>query len=159
MFLGINTFSQEVKVDSTLRFDSTNIVIKDFDSTYRAYTSFDNQKSDSLIVTIGNHGLSGVLVKLNFNEYPKLELFLWSDTNEFSGKNTMKIAIDEYSLEINSTKFQRGDTIMGRIKGKSEIISNSFGNYQIEFQGQFRHIVGKILKKREADQNYIIIDN
>ncbi|MDG4717327.1 hypothetical protein P7122_15670 [Winogradskyella sp. YYF002] len=48
---------------------------------------------------------------------------------------------------------------MGRIKGKSKPISNSLGEYQIEFDGEFKHIIGKLMIKKKAKQNYRIIDN
>ncbi|WP_278006747.1 hypothetical protein [Winogradskyella marincola] len=62
-------------------------------------------------------------------------------------------------MELNATEFKKGDQIMGRIKGKSKPISNSLGEYQIEFDGEFKHIIGKLMIKKKAKQNYRIIDN
>ena len=156
---GLNLSAQNVKINSDIKIDSTELKINTSNYEYYAYSTFDNKKPDSLIVTIGNVGTSITAIKIDLTEKPKVELTLWSDYGEYDGKNTLDVELEYYELEINATKFKKGDKIMGRIKGKSKPIKNSLGEYQIEFNGFFSHIIGKLMIKNKDGQNYRIVDN
>ena len=157
--IGLNLSAQNVNLDSNLSFESTDIKIVENDSEYHAYSSYDNNKTDSLTVSVGNVGVGGVIIRINLIDEPTIELYRWSDYNQFDGKNTIKVDLDYYELDLNSTEFESGERIMGRMTGKSKPIKNSLGTYQIEFDGFFSHILGKLMKKKRADENYRIIDN
>ena len=70
----------------------------------------------------------------------------------------MKVEFEFYDLELNATEFKKGDRIMGKLKGKSKVIPNNSDGYQIEFEGEFNHIIGKLMIKKKAKQKYRIID-
>lgn len=156
---GLNLSAQNIKINSEIKVDSTEIKISKSDFDYYAYSSFDNKKTDSLIVTVGTVGTSVTAIKIELTENPKVYITLWSDYAEFDGKETIDIELEAYDLELNATEFKKGDQIMGRIKGKSKPISNSLGEYEIEFDGEFKHIIGKLMIKKKDKQNYRIIDN
>ncbi|MBZ9651831.1 hypothetical protein [Psychroflexus montanilacus] len=156
---GLNLSAQNIKINSDFKVDSTEIKIIKSDFDYYAYSTFDNKKTDSLIVTIGNVGTSVTAIKIDLTEKPKVYITLWSDYAEFNGKETLDVELESYDLELNATQFKKGDRIMGRIKGKSKPILNSFGDYQIEFDGEFKHIIGKLMVKKKPGENYRIIDN
>ncbi|WP_055437655.1 hypothetical protein [Lacinutrix algicola] len=158
---GLNLSAQEVVIESEIKIDSTELKITQSDFEFYAYSTFDNRKTDSLIVTIGNIGTSITAIKIDLTEHkkPKVKLTLWSDYGEYDGKNTLDVELEFYELEINATEFKKGDRIMGRVKGKSKMISNNSGGYQIEFDGEFSHIIGKLMIKKKAEQSFRIIDN
>jgi len=156
---GLNLSAQNVIIKSEIKVDSTDLKITQSDFEYYVYSSFDNKKTDSLIVTIANVGTGVTAIKIDLTEKPKAYITLWSDYSEYEGENTLNIEFEYYDLEINATKFKKGERIMGRIKGKSKIISNNSGGYQIEFDGEFSHVIGKLMIKKKAEQNYRIIDN
>jgi len=156
---GLNLSAQNVKINTEIKVDSTEVKIIESDFIYYAYSTFDNNETDSLIVTIGNVGTSVTAIKVDLTDGPKVYLTLWSDYAEFKGKETLNVELESYDLELNATEFKKGDRIMGRIKGKSKPISNSIGEYQIEFNGEFSHTIGKLMIKKKAEENYRIIDN
>ncbi|PQV44318.1 hypothetical protein CLV33_1261 [Jejuia pallidilutea] len=158
---GLNLSAQEVVIKSEIKIDSTELKITQSDYEYYAYSTLDNRKTDSLIVTIGNVGTSVTAIKIDLTktERPKVGLTLWSDYGEYDGKNTLNVELEFYELELNATEFKKGDRIMGRVKGKSRIIPNNSGGYQIEFDGEFNHIIGKLMIKKKAEHSFRIIDN
>uniref|UniRef100_UPI00404A0E39 hypothetical protein n=1 Tax=Flavobacterium sp. TaxID=239 RepID=UPI00404A0E39 len=156
---GLNLSAQDVKINMEIEVESTEIKIIEPDLIYYAYSSFDNKQTDSLIVTIGTVGTSVTAIKIDLTDKPKVYITLWSDYAEFNGKETLDVELESYDLELNATEFKKGDRIMGRIKGKSKTISNSIGNYQIKFNGEFNHTIGKLMIKKKAEENYRIIDN
>ena len=158
---GLNLSAQEVVIKSEIKIDSTELKIIKSDYEYYAYSTLDNRKTDSLIVTIGNVGTSVTAIKIDLTETekPKIRLTLWSDYGEYDGKNTLNVELEFYELELNTTEFNKGDRIMGRVKGKSKIIPNNSGGFQIEFEGEFNHIIGKLMIKKKAEHSFRIIDN
>ena len=159
LLVGLNLSAQNVVVKSNLKVDSTAIKITKSDSDYYVYSSFDNKKTDSLIVTIGTIGTNVTALKIDLTEKPKAYLSLWSDYPEYNGKNTLDLEFEFYTLELNKTKFEKGDLIMGRIKGKSKVITYNSHSYQIEFEGEFNHQIGSLIIKKTAEQKYRIISN
>jgi hypothetical protein len=156
---GLNLSAQEVIINSEIKIDSTELKITQSDFEYFAFSTLDNRKTDSLIVTIGNVGTSVTAIKIDLTEKekPKVKLTLWSDYGEYDGKNTLEVELEYYELELNSTEFKKGDRIMGRVKGKSKLIPNNSDGYQIEFEGEFNHIIGKLMIKKKAEHNFRII--
>ena len=159
MLFGLNLSAQNVTINPNIKFDTSELVITERDYEYYAYSTFDNRKNDSLVITIGNVGTSVTGIKINLTNKPKVELTLWSDYGEYDGKNTLDVELEFYDLHLNGTEFKKGDKIMGRINGKSKPIKSSLGDYQIEFDGYFSHIIGKLMIKKRAENNYRIIDN
>lgn len=156
---GLTISAQNVKLNSDLNFESTDVKISEYDSVYSAFSSFDNGNSDSLTVTISNIGKGGVMINIILSDKPNVELIEWSDYNQFDGKSTREIGLENYTLELNDTVLRKGERIMGRIKGKSKMITSSLGDYQVQFDGTFSHIIGKLMKKKTADEKYRIIEN
>ncbi|UKM65358.2 hypothetical protein GSB9_01924 [Flavobacteriaceae bacterium GSB9] len=156
---GLNLSAQNVKIDSKIKVDSTELKISERNSIYYAYCSLDNKKSDSLIVTIGTIGTSTTSIRIDLTDKPRAYILLYSDENEFDGKNILEVEFEKYDLELNSAEFKNGERIMGRIKGKSKIIPNKSGGYQIDIAGEFSHIIGKLLMKRMAESDFLILDD
>ena len=154
---GLNLSAQNVKINSELKIESTELKITESDFDYFAYSSHDSKKTDSLIVYISTIGTSSTAIKIDLTDKPKAFISLYSDVPEYDGKRTLDIEFEYYDLELNATDFKIGDRIMGRIKGKSKPTKNR--EYQIEFDGEFSHIVGKLMIKKKADSNYKIIEN
>ncbi|WP_299242420.1 hypothetical protein [uncultured Aquimarina sp.] len=151
--------AQNVKINSKLKVDSTILKIKQLNSNYNVYSTFDNKNTDSLIVTIGTIGTSVTAIKIDLTEKPKAYIILWSDYAEYNGKDTLRVELEYFDLELNASKFDKDARIMGRISGKTNLISNSSEDYQIEFNGEFNHIIGKLMMKKKVNDKYIIIDN
>lgn len=156
---GLSLSAQNIKIDSGIKVDSTELKISKPNFEYIAYSTFDNRITDSLVVSIGTVGTSVTVIQIDLTEKPKVYISLWSDYAEYNGKNTLEVELKFYNLELNATEFKNGDRIMGRIKGKSKPITNSLGEYQIEINGEFSHIIGKLMMKKKAHQKYRIIDN
>ncbi len=159
LIFGLTSLAQKLTIDSNIFIESTDIEITENNLNYRAFTSFDNEKNDSLEVYIGNIGNGGIFIQIKLMDKPKVEFFVWSDYNQYDGESSKKIDLEFYELELNGLKFENGERVMGKIKGKTKTISNSLGNYQIEFEGQISHIVGKFMKKRNPEDEYQITDN
>jgi len=156
---GLNVSAQDVKIDPEIKVDSTMLKISQSDFEYFAYSSYDNKKTDSLIVSISTVGTSTTAIEIELLKNPKIYISLFSDYMQYKGKHIMNVDFESYELELNSTEFQLGDKIMGRIKGISKPIKNRNGEYQIKFEGEFMHIIGKLMIKKKADQSYRIFEN
>lgn len=156
---GLNLSAQNIKIDSKIKVDSTQLKISERNSIYYAYCSLDNKKSDSLVVTIGTIGTSTTSIRIDLTGKPKVFILLYSDYEEFDGKNTLEIEFEKYDLELNATAFKKGERIMGRIKGKSKIIINKSGKHQMNIEGEFSHIIGKLFIKTVAESNFLILDD
>ena len=159
LVLGLSLSAQNVTIDPNIKVDSTVLKISDFNYDYTAYSSVDNKKTDSLIVSISSVGHSTISVIIDLSKKPKVYVSLFSDYKEYDGKHILDIDAESYTLELNSTKFNIGDKIMARIKGRSKPVNRGKGEYQIKFEGEFRHIIGKFMIKKKAGQPYRIIDN
>ena len=154
--------SQNIKVLPDLKVDSTKIKITEMgsngnNSIYYAYTSFDTERKDSLIVTISTMGTSLTTLRIDFTHEPTAYITLWSDYNEFDGKDTKRVEFEVYLLEINTTTLNKGDWVYGRFRGVSKPIKNSIGTYRIEFLGEFSHQIGTIRLKKKEEESYRII--
>ncbi|RMB56198.1 hypothetical protein EAX61_15635 [Dokdonia sinensis] len=156
---GFRISAQNWKINPDIQVDSTIIKIKKSNFEYFAYSSYDNGKSDSLVVVIGSVGTSVTAFGINLQEKPEAYITLYSDYPEYNGKNILNVEFEFYDLEINSSKFEKGDQIMGRISGKSKPIINDSKESYIEIEGEFNHRIGKIMIKREAKEKYRIIDD
>ncbi|WP_299683364.1 hypothetical protein [uncultured Dokdonia sp.] len=154
-----NVLSQNIIIEPDIKIDSTTLKINKLGYEYYAYNSYDNKKIDSLTIVIGTIGTSVTALKINLTEPPEVYITLWSDYPEYDDKNALDVKLEYYDLTLNDTTFNKDDRVMGRIKGKSEPIKNNLGEYQLEFDGEFSHIVGKLLIKRKANQKYRILDN
>ena len=148
-----------MKINSELKIDSTELKISQSDFYYFAYSSLDNKKTDSLVVSISTVGTSSTAIKIDLTNKPKASISLYSDIPEYDEKHVLDIEFEYYDLELNATNFKISNRIMGRIKGKSKPIKNSSGHYQIEVDGEFSHIIGKLMIKKKADQNYRVFEN
>ncbi|WP_378173247.1 hypothetical protein [Aquimarina sp. SS2-1] len=133
------------------------ITQSDFD--YYSYTSYDNKKTDSLIVTIASVGTSVTALQIDLTNKPIAYITLWSDYKEFDGKDTKRIEFEKYELELNATEFNKNQRIYGRFNGLSRPIKNGNETYQIGFSGEFSHIIGMLLLKKKAGDKYLITDN
>lgn len=154
---GLNLSAQNVKINSELKIESTELKITESDLDYFAYSSYDSKKTDSLIVYISTIGTSSTAIKIDLIDKPKVFVSLYSDVPEYDGKHILEIEFEYYDLELNATDFKIGDRIMGRIKGKSKPVLNR--EYQIKFEGEFSHIIGKLMIKKNTEQNYQIFEN
>ena len=142
-----------------MKIDSTKMKIAQSDFSYHSYTSYDTKKTDSLIVTIASVGTSITALRIDLTNEPIAYITLWYDYKEFDGKDTKRIEFENYELELNTTDFKKNDRIYGRFKGISKPIKNSVGTYQIEFSGEFSHIIGMLMLKKKAEDEYIIMED
>ncbi|WP_166967304.1 hypothetical protein [Yeosuana marina] len=159
LIFGLNLSAQNVKINSKIQVDSTELDITQSDFKFYGYSTFDNKKTDSLIVSISSIGTSSTAIRIDLTKKPRAFITLSSDVPEYDGKHILDIEFEFYDLELNATEFKIGDRIMGKIKGKSKIIPNNSDGYQIEFKGEFSHIIGKLIMKNTAEQSYRIIQN
>jgi len=158
LVLVINTYSQTIKISPELKIDSTEMKITESNFSYHSYTSYDNKKVDSLIITIASVGTSVTALIIDLINEPYPYISLYSDYKEFNGKHIKKIEFEKYKLELNSIKFKKNDSIYGRFKGISKPIKNNTETSQIEFSGKFSHITGKLMLKKKAKDKYLIIE-
>ena len=137
LFFALNLSAQNIKIDPKIKVDSTVVQINESDIQYFAYSSHDNKKSDSLIVSISTMGTSTASIIINLTKNPHVSISLFSDYKEYDGQHIKNIDAETYELELNAVQYKLGDRIMGRVKGISKPISSSSGDYRIEFQGEF----------------------
>jgi hypothetical protein len=159
LIFGLNASAQTVTINPAIQIDSTLLKISEAQTNYFVYSSFDNQKPDSLAVSLSTVGTSTKAIRIDFTEKPNVSLVLSSDYKEFDGNYTLTIPLESYELELNTDDFNTGDILMGRIKGISQPIKKRKGTFKIKFEGVFRHIIGKILLKKKAAQKYKILDH
>lgn len=151
--------AQNVVIDSELQVESTELKINERGFTYGAFSTYDNKQPDSLQVSISKISTSSISIQINLINEPKVSIGLYSDYEEYNGKNTLDVDLEWYELVLNATKFKLGDRIIGTVRGVSKPIKNSSGDYQIGFEGSFNHIVGKLMLKRNANEQAEIIDH
>ena len=156
---GIFLQAQTVEIDADLNIYETKIKQTIADNSHYNYTSYDNKKADSLIVTLASIGTSVTALVIDLTNEPIVYVDLWSDYEEYNGSNSLRIEFENYTLKLNSTEFKKGERILGVFKGKTKPIENSNGFYQIEFDGVFNHIVGKLMIKKRAEDEYIITEH
>ena len=158
MIFGLNISAQNLIINADIKFDSTEIKITRPNFTQFAYSSLDRNKKDSLIVSFGTIGTSLTSININLKNKPKAHIILWSDYPEYNGKNYLRVEFEIFNLEINNLNLKKGDRFMGKIKGKSKMITNNNKRYQIEIDGFFNHIIGKQMIKKNQGDKYEIID-
>lgn len=148
------TSGQTIIINENMEVDSTKIDFKSDYGDFTAYTTLDNKKEDSLKVHIESIGLIGYVLNINFVEPMTVEFVIYSDANEFDGKHFMKVRLKNYLLVINKDKLTLGDKLMGTVSGKTEEFTVGNSTYEISFDGNFHHIIGRILRKRYEGDAY-----
>lgn len=150
--------AQKIVFDENIEVDSTEIGFKSDFINLTAFSSIDNKRADSLIVSLTSTNLVGYTIKLDFTQNLKPTLIIFSDANEFDGKHFMEIDIRNYELTLNKEKYNLNDKLMGYINGKTENFLIENQPYVVEFNGYFSHTVGKVLRKRHVDDSYDYYD-
>ena len=159
LFCGINLQAQIVKINPNLKIEETNLTYIINGWNYKMYSSYDNKKTDSLIVKLAKISTSTLTVEIDFSKSkPIVYVVLGSDYAEYDGSYTKQVEFESYDLELNSDNFVKDDIIMGYFRGKTMPITVENRTYDIEFQGVFRHIIGKFMIKNNADSEYFIMD-
>ncbi len=155
---GMNLSSQNTKINNKIKIDSTVLKLSLNGQVDYIYSTYDNKNTDSLVFSIGEISKEGIPnVRIDFSKIPKVYINIRSDYPQYDGNYDLKIEFEHYYLEINSVDLKNGDILMGRLKGKSEKLPTKLGGYQINIDGEFKHIIGKsILSNGERT---IIINN
>ena len=154
------TSGQTIIIDESIKIDSTRIEFKSnhISYDYIAYSTIDNKKSDSLSVNVYSIGLGSLGLIIKFIDNIDLSLSYYSDVNEFDGKHTLDIELENYELTINKGKLELGDTLMGIVSGETKEFEFMGKTCKFYFEGYFHHIIGKVLTKRYEGGKYDTYD-
>jgi hypothetical protein len=151
--------AQEVKIIPDLEVDSTFLTFAEEGAEHDSYSSFDNKNPTDLAVFIGEFGVNKITVKIYFGDTINTSLNRWYKPPMFNEENIADIKFENFKLELNQNSFKLGDIVMGRIEGTSTpIYLATGGEYRIKVEGEFRHIIGKVMTKRTAKGRYNIRD-
>lgn len=161
LFVTSLTWAQNITVNPDLKIDSTDIKITSGldNNSFHAYSSYDLRRNDSLSVMISTIGVTVEGFRIIIGKEVNVEIILYSDAPEYSGSHTKDIEFESFELEVNTLGPKEGERFMGKFVGESVLIPFKDESYRMTFSGEFSHIIGTLMVKRRANEEYRILDD